>query len=167
MAEVKDFGYAQICLNGHIITYKSNELKVLQNFCARCGQRVIIECENCQTPIRGGSRYESHIDPPYRYYSNPYKRPGYCYECSHAFPWTKAAEESAFELIEFSTELNDAEKKDLQSSIQYLLIDSPKTNVSVAKFKSYASKAGTEIAKGLREILIDIVSETVKKSIWS
>ena len=162
----KDFGYAQICLNGHIITYKSNDLKILQPFCASCGQKVTIECENCQTPIRGGVRYESHIGPPYRYYSDPYKRPSYCYKCGHTFPWTKSAEEAAFELIEFSTELNDSEKNELQSSIQNLLIESPKTNVSVVKFKSYASKAGTEIAKGLKDILIDLVSETVKKSIW-
>ena len=161
----KDYGNAQICLNGHIITYKANDLHLIQNFCPTCGQKVIIRCDNCETPIRGGIRYESQIDPPYRYYSNPYVRPAYCYNCGHPFPWTRSAQQAAFELVELSP-LNDSEKSELKSSIDNLLIDSPKTSVSVTKFKMYVGKAGSEIAKGLRDILVDLVSETVKKSIW-
>jgi len=161
-----DYGYAQICLNGHILTYESNEIQIQQDFCHTCGQKIINECQNCNTPIKGGIRYESFIDPPYAYYSNPYHRPAYCYKCGHAFPWTISAQLSALELINCATLLNDPEKKELKSSIDNLMIDSPKTSVSIIKFKTYAAKAGTEIAKGLRDILIDLVSEVAKKSIW-
>lgn len=161
----KDYGNAQICLNGHIITYKSNDMTLVQNFCPTCGQKVIIQCDSCETSIRGGIRYESHIDPPYQYYSDPYVRPAYCYNCGHAFPWTKSAQEAAFELIELSS-LDDLEKSEFKSSIDNLLVDSPKTSVSVTKFKKFVTKAGNEVAKGLRDVLVDVVSESVKKSIW-
>lgn len=39
---------------------------------------------------------------------------------------------------------------------------SPKTPVSIVKFKKYSSQAGLEIAKSLKDVLVDIVSETVK-----
>ena len=38
--------------------------------------------------------------------------------------------------------------------------------VAIGRFKRFMAKAGKETAEGFRSILIDIVSETIKKSIW-
>ena len=62
--------------------------------------------------------------------------------------------------------LSIAEKEDFKGSIKDLMIPTPRTTLAVTKYKVYIKKAGTEVAKGLKDILIDVVSETVKKAIW-
>jgi hypothetical protein len=161
-----DNGIAQVCLNGHVVTSKSNDLEIEQPFCSICGQPVINKCENCSTPVRGSFREPSVIDPPYWYPKTSYHKPAYCYQCGNAFSWTKRGKEAAYELIEFDDNLNATEKDDFKASINDLIIESPKTNLATVKFKTFVSKAGGELGKGLKEILIDLVSETVKKSIW-
>ena len=74
--------------------------------------------------------------------------------------------EAAIELIDFADKLDDKEKDELKNSIDDLIKETPKTAIAELKFKKYVLKAGTEIGKGLKDILIDLVSETVKKSIW-
>lgn len=159
-------GIAQICLNGHIITSKSNDLEIKEPFCPTCGQAVINKCKKCGTPIKGSYREPSQIAPPYYYPSGAYHKPFFCYNCGSMFPWTKITQEAANELIEFADNLNATEKSDFKSSIQDLIVDNPKTKIATLKFKTYVTKVGIEIGKGLKEILIDLVSETVKRSIW-
>lgn len=161
-----DYGIAQICLNGHVITTNSNDIHLYQKFCQSCGQTIISTCQNCNTPIKGRHREVSHIDPPFRYSTSPYFKPLYCYNCGEAFPWTQRTKEAAYDLVKFANKLSDTEKKDLKASISELIKDSPKTSIAQFKFKKYALKAGSEVAKGLKEILIDLVSETAKKAIW-
>lgn len=74
--------------------------------------------------------------------------------------------EAAKTLADEIDELSESEKLLLKSSIDDIVTDSPKTDVGIIRFKKYASKGGKEVAKGLRDVLVDIVSETVKKSIW-
>ena len=38
--------------------------------------------------------------------------------------------------------------------------------LGIVRFKKYAAKGGKEIGRSFRDILVEIVSETVKKSIW-
>ncbi len=161
-----DFGIAQICLNGHVATSKSNDTDIKQKFCSSCGQSITCTCQKCNTPIKGSYREVSQIDPPYSYSNALYHKPSYCYNCGTAFPWTQSAAEAANELIDFAEQLSESEKVDLKKSIGDLIQDTPKTAIAEVKFKKYALKAGGEIAKGLKDILIDLVSETVKKSIW-
>jgi hypothetical protein len=161
-----DNGIAQICLNGHIITSKANDSVIQQSFCSVCGQTVINKCHNCNTPIKGSYREVSVIDPPFWYPKTIYGKPLYCYNCGLPFPWTERSKEAAFELIEIADTLNTTEKNDLKASINDLMVESPKTNISTIKFKTYFAKLGSELGKGLKEIIIDLLSETVKKSIW-
>jgi len=144
----------------------SNDDVITQKFCSECGESVINKCEVCKQSIKGRPRYVSQIDPPFAYFSGPYFKPSFCINCGNTYPWTSSKKEAAFELIQFSEALNPTEKEDLKNSINDLVTNSPKINVAIVKFKTYTAKAGTEIAKGLRDILIDIVGEAVKKSIW-
>lgn len=162
-----DNGIAQICLNGHVLTSMSNDSLIAEPFCSKCGASIINKCQDCNTPIKGSRRVSSVIeDPPYHYPSIIYHKPSFCFKCSHTFSWTTRIKDAANELINFSENLSLTEKDDLKNSISDLLIESPETNLSTIKFKTYVAKAGTEIGKGLKDILIDLVSETVKKSIW-
>lgn len=151
---------AQICLNGHVITSSVHNSNMLQKFCSDCGEPTITACQHCNANIKGDYNVPN-VFSIFEYY-----RPSFCDNCGQQYPWTQSSKDAAYELIQFTDSLNENEKDDLKNSINDLLKDSPKTKVAEIKFKKYALKAGKEVASGLKDILIDIVSETAKKSIW-
>jgi hypothetical protein len=51
-------------------------------------------------------------------------------------------------------------------SIDDLIKSSPATSVAQAKYKKYIGKVGMEIGKGLRDILVEIVSKSVRKAVF-
>jgi hypothetical protein len=106
------YGNVLICMNGHLVTAKYNNDKIPEKYCAICGDEIINKCLECSTYIKGIPRLESVIDPPYSYFGNPYVRQSYCTNCGKPFPWTKRGEEAAYELIEFTTALNQQEKEE-------------------------------------------------------
>jgi hypothetical protein len=53
----------------------------------------------------------------------------------------------------------------MEQTIPSLINDSPKTSVAVIKFKTYALKAGSEIGKAVRDIVVGVVSDVVKNAI--
>ena len=119
-----------------------------------------MNCPECNSPIKG-------------YYNVPgviggfnYDRPKFCDSCGKPYPWPARQPASAKELVDFTDNLTKEEKEDLKKSIDNLIKDNANTTVAQVKFKKYVGKAGTEVAKGMRDILVDIVSETVKKTIW-
>ncbi|MFC5792303.1 DUF2321 domain-containing protein [Thalassorhabdus alkalitolerans] len=152
---------AQICLNGHTITSRYNRSPELRaNFCNQCGEKTITKCIQCQNHIRG-------------YYSVPgvistrsYNVPSYCHACGSSYPWTEEKLLAAKELAEILDDLTDEEQEELKKSLDDLVKDGPRTVVATTKFKSLLSKTGSEISTGFKDILVGVVSESVKKSIW-
>jgi len=67
-------------------------------------------------------------------------------------------------LIRFNEDLSDEEKSDFLEALKETTRDTPKARVAAEKMKRYGKKLGTEAMKTLREILTDIASEVVKKS---
>lgn len=63
-------------------------------------------------------------------------------------------------------ELQLDERELLKSSLEDLIRDTPKTQVAIVRFKKLLPKAGRGAAEAMRKLLIDVVSEAVKKSIW-
>ena len=152
----RTFDTAQICLNGHIANSSYNtHPQYREVFCSECGEKTITQCQSCNAPIRGA--YERSLAH--------YQKPAYCINCGNPYPWTQRTQEAVYEIIEFST-LTQIEKDDFKNSITDLIAPSPKTNLAQLKFIKYAKNAGVEVAKGLKDVLIDIVSETAKKAIW-
>ncbi|PYQ97931.1 MAG: hypothetical protein DMF95_25990 [Acidobacteria bacterium] len=43
--------------------------------------------------------------------------------------------------------------------------DTPNTRVAAVRFKKFAAKGSKEAVSAMRDVLIDVVSETVKKAI--
>lgn len=159
--------YAQsVCLNGHQASDNVSWGVQTTGFCDKCGAKLISICPSCKNPIPGS------IDP------NDYNSdvfilsgptvtpvPKYCNSCGKPYPWTQSAIDSAKELIEMS-ELDSTDKESFNESIPDLLVDTPKTKLAITKFKIYTDKIGSGIADGLKEVLVDVVSETVKRAIW-
>ena len=152
---------AQICLNGHVST-PSVELSPEggSKFCVECGARTINACPKCEARIRG-----FHIAPGILAVEN-YEKPSFCHDCGTAYPWTQSALEAARELAEDAENLDPEERAALARSFDDLIVDTPRTQVAISRFKRLIAKAGVGTANGIREILIDIASETAKRALF-
>jgi len=73
---------------------------------------------------------------------------------------------AARDLVDALEGLRKEEKQELKQSIEDIVGDTPQTAVAATRFKRYVTQAGKAAAGGLRSILIDVVSETVKKLLW-
>lgn len=151
------FYNAQICLNGHVIDYYS---KNAEQFCSSCGSKTITQCPKCNANIRGMEIFDIPT------IGVKYKRPNYCPECGNPYPWTSASLEAMKELIDFDEELSNEEKSYINGNLQDLTVDTPKTKVVATKLNAFLHKAGSVTASAIRDILVDIASETVKKIIF-
>jgi hypothetical protein len=154
------YSVAQICRNGHTASQQFSP-DLGQKFCGKCGEETITECTFCASPIRGLLITPGKLRPKREY--NP---PSYCYECGKAYPWTEEKLNAAKDLAELLDELSEAEREQLKMSLDDLVADGPRTIVAQTRFKRILSKTGPEIATGFKDILVDVVSETVKKSLW-
>lgn len=153
---------AQICLNGHVITDSANTSAELQEkFCSKCGAETIMQCLNCNADIRG-----YYFIPGFLDFISNYEKPLFCYNCGKPYPWTTEILEAAKELIELDTNLNQGDKKILNNDLNNIVLETPRTQAAITRFKAITKKALSTTTEGLKQILIDIVSETVKKSIW-
>lgn len=160
LKDIGQFDTAQICLNGHVITSISSYSEQRKRFCPKCGKQTTQTCLKCYSEIKGYYHVDNVIS-----FSN-YSTHAFCDNCGEAYPWTERARKAAHDIIHFSETLSFDEMIELDNSIQELIKDSPQSKLAELDFKKYAAKAGKEVANGLRDILIDIVSETLKKSIW-
>lgn len=159
------YGHVLICMNGHVTTTKANSDKIPEKFCATCGDEIINQCLKCNTYIKGTPRCVNYPGGPYSYFGDMYVRQSYCTNCGEAHPWTLRGEAAAYELIEFATSLTPQEREDWKKTIPVLIKDTPKTNVAIIKFKTYAAKAGIEIGKAVKDIVVGVATEVVKNAI--
>jgi hypothetical protein len=155
------YDVAQICVNGHAINTMAKDYpQSNQKFCAKCGEPTVMACPSCSTSIRG----YYHVRGVFA--SSKFHAPSYCLNCGKPFPWTatrlKAAEELADELDGLTSE----EKEKLKASLPELLRDGPNTVVAETRFKNLVKKAGSEAYDGMKAILVDVLSEAVKKSVF-
>lgn len=155
------YDVAQICMNGHVINSMASDYpQSNQAFCSDCGEKTITTCPSCNTNIRG----KYHVPAVISFSSfNP---PSYCFNCGKPFPWTITRLEAAGELADELDELSEEEKEALKKSLPELVKNGPKTVVAETRFKKIIKKAGSEAYEGMKAILIDVVSEAVKKSVF-
>jgi hypothetical protein len=152
---------AQICSNGHVInSLAASSPQSNQKHCAKCGESTIMACPSCNTAIRG----YYHVPGVIGLFS--FHKPSYCYNCGQAFPWTASSLEAARELADELEGLNPEEREQLKSSFADLVKNTPRTVVAETRFKKLMKKAGLEAYDGMKTILVDVVSEAVKKSVF-
>jgi hypothetical protein len=71
--------------------------------------------------------------------------------------------------ILFADEADGLDKNDrnvLSKSIDDLVRETPGTQVAAVRFKKLMKKVGGATADGFRSILVDVLSEAVKKILW-
>ncbi|QQB05838.1 DUF2321 domain-containing protein [Macrococcoides caseolyticum] len=149
---------ATICLNGHVAsTTQAN----VRPFCKECGKQTISVCQSCNSPIQGAFYIPGVVT-----LGGKYDKPNYCHECGKAYPWTQNVIDNAIELLYLDEVIDDETKQIIKDAIPDLVVDNPSTPLAAAKYKKFIPKTAEFVQNGLRNIFIDIVSESVKKTIW-
>ena len=152
---------AQVCINGHMIVSDLEQSPERSSkFCGKCGAETISACPKCGERIRGIYFARGALTVA----SVPVR--SFCHECGNAYPWTEAKLSAAREMADELDELSDEEKEQLKGSFDDLVRDTPRTEVAATRFKKLMAKVGKEAAKSMRDILVDIASETAKKAIF-
>ena len=154
------YDVAQVCPNGHVSNPSTKNCpQHSRNFCEECGEQTVTSCMKCKNPIRG--RYWGGVID-----LTEYKPPACCGDCGHAFPWTERRIKAAKEMLTESGELTPEQVKETEASIEELAKNSPQGQVAATRMKRILSKVGKGTASAVRDILVDIASETAKKVIW-
>ncbi|MHB8410427.1 MAG: DUF2321 domain-containing protein [Candidatus Acidiferrales bacterium] len=154
----RGYDTAQVCLNGHLINaYTLTRPDHSERFCAKCGAETITQCQECKTPIRG------YYHVPRVYGPSPKNPPAFCHECGKPYPWTEKRIEAARELADESVELDSGEKESLKATFSDLLRDTPKTPLAAQRFQKLWAKMKGPTAGAMRDILVQIASETATK----
>jgi hypothetical protein len=155
------FDEAQVCLNGHLINSQVRLTPYLsQPYCEKCGAPTITSCTKCGTPIRGA------FHEPGIFIIQELTVPAYCLGCGSAYPWTLQRLEAARSLADELQTLKPAQREALKRSIDELVHETPHSQAAALQFKRLLAQAGTEAANGMKEILVSIVTESVRRAIW-
>lgn len=150
---------AQICTNGHVINEQlKSSPHIKKKFCDRCGAPTITKCQYCRFTIKGTYHFGSNI--------SSWVRPSFCPDCGKPYPWTEAALKAAQEYSDELENLSPEERDLLKKSIDDIVRETPQATVAVSRFKRLVAKAGPVAADMYREILLPLLSEAVKRTIW-
>ena len=158
MNKSKEYKTASICLNGHIISSHSEQVG---SYCPFCGEKVTESCSHCGATLHG---YE--MNSGYTIVNRNNQKEYYCYNYGKPYPWTERIIQSAIELLSMDEELPTEVKELIKSSIPDLIVDTPKSPVAVTYYNKWIPKANKMIRDALYQLLVDVVSETVKLSLF-
>lgn len=152
----------EVCLNAHQISAysESNQDPNPAKFCEKCGASVIRTCQSCKHAIDGKVTYPGILN------ASKVVVPNFCKHCSKPYPWTESIIQGTRELLELDSSISKEDKDSIEQSVPDLLVDTPKTKIAATKFKMIISGTTNIIKDGLRELLVDVISETAKKIIF-
>jgi hypothetical protein len=158
---VGHYRVAQICKNGHVINTSADKYPENNEvYCSKYGAPTIMHCEKCGAPIRGYYEIPNVINLTFSY-----KRPSFCYNCGSPYPWTESAINAAKELAKtFNLDPKEIEK--LQENLEDLIKETPRKKVAEINFKAIMKKIGSDGYIAMRDILVNILSETIRKSLF-
>jgi hypothetical protein len=155
------FDDAQICRNGHLVNSQVRSAPYLnQPFCVLCGEPTMTHCPLCDTPIHGAFHEPGIFIVP-----DP-TVPLYCLGCGAPYPWTSTRLEAAKGLADEMRSLKPSEREAMKRSIDDLVHEAPRSHAAALTFKRLLAQAGAEAASGMREVLINVVSESARRIIW-
>ena len=156
-SEIGAYDVAEICLSGHITNSSVKQYpEDSMRFCDLCGELTIQACPACNASIRGDS-----VE-----FSSSYDLPSYCTDCGSAFPWIKAKLDAARELFDIIDEFTERDREILNANLDDLVRETPRTQVASLKVKKSLAKVSSSVVSAFRDILVDVLSEAAKKTIW-
>lgn len=158
---MNDYYTMMVCENGHVITDELENSSRGSAFCDECGAPTITACQKCGTPIRGDL-----IDSGVVVIGFTSSAPKYCHNCGQPYPWTSRSIEALKELAGLDDSLTAEDVDGLTNSAKDLMSETPRTKIAALKFKKILSRAGKETASAARDLFVDIVVETAKRTIW-
>lgn len=144
---------AYICLRGHVLSSGLITFNRSQ-YCQRCGSSILSDCQNCNTPLRG-IRHNSE---------GHYRRPDFCHQCGHPFPWMSERLDTARDLLNHDDKLTFEERKELWNLLQYVMSD-PKSDLVPAKKKLIdinLAKAAAVTREAVTDLLVKYLAEISK-----
>ena len=154
---------AQVCLNGHVITDRYEKSPNLRKqFCSECGKETIFQCPSCNANIQG----DYHVDGVVYLTTSEPTAPAYCHNCGKPYPWTESNLKAISDLLELDEQLQKSDVETMKELLPDLITDTPKSKVAGAKYKIVMRKAGKATAEAVKELIIGIASETIKKSLF-
>jgi hypothetical protein len=158
---MEGYDIAQICPNGHVANSSVRLFPQFnQSHCDKCGEKTSTECPKCKTPIRGG------YHAPGVLLISEYTAPAFCQHCGCAFPWTERTIQSAIELAVESGGLSQPDQEQFTQSVHEIAHDTPKAKLAGSRLARLLGKMTKTTADAVRDMLVDIASEAVKKVIW-
>jgi len=132
-----------------------------QRRCDKCGSEVIDACPQCNTTIRGHFH-----NPNSRYVDHTIDAPAFCHECGKPYPWTESKLDAARDLVEQLEIFDIPEKTLLNSSVEELLRDTPKSPPAVVRFKMLLAKASPLAQEAFKQILFNVLSEPIRRIVF-
>lgn len=154
--------YQLICKNGHQISFWHKLNSAKERFCEKCGETTFETCQSCDFPIHGYNYPSGVLTTGPKTFPIPY----FCKNCGKPYPWTELILNNAVELVSLDEELTPEQKEIIKNAFPDLIVESPTTQVAVAKYKKLMPKATTYIQEGVKTILFNVVSASVNKSLW-
>ena len=153
---------AQICMNGHVVTKSAaTSPEFRKKFCDTCGEATTMECLECNAPIQGKYHMPDIVFIGFGDYDPPY----YCHNCGKPFPWTTRTLEAAAQLASEDGSLTDDEAAQFEDDLKQIIRESPRAKASANRIQRLLQKMTTVTASAIRDIIVDIASESVKKMI--
>jgi hypothetical protein len=131
-----------------------------KTFCDKCGEATVMACPDCESPIQG----QYHCPGVIGFFK--YHAPHYCHNCGKPFPWTSRALEAARQLALDDDTLSDDESERFAKDLVEVTRETPQAKASANRIKKMLATMSVGTASAIRDILVDIVSESVKKMMW-
>lgn len=155
------YDVAQICMNGHVIASTvGSSPQFRQAYCDKCGELTLTECPHCKTEIRG----HYHVPNVIGFFD--YDRPAYCHNCGKPFPWTERALSAAAQLASDDESLTNEEAAEFEKNLSEITRETPQATASAGRIKKLLGKMTATTASAIREIIVDVASESAKKMLW-
>lgn len=123
------YDIAQICLKGHLVTSNAgSHPEHKETYCSKCGQSTIMQCQHCNTSIRGAYNVPGVICV-----GSSFTIPAYCHSCGEPYPWTNATIREFEEIIDMADEIDDVDRAILKEKFPSLLIESTGSTAAALK----------------------------------
>jgi hypothetical protein len=153
---------AEVCPNGHVSTESADvHPELREKFCSQCGEPTMTTCPGCNASIRG----DYHVSGAF-FLGGSFEPPAHCHNCGKAFPWTERKIAGAVELLEADGKLSADEIVQVRSDLVEMTKNTPRLQAASMRFKKSMTKAGAVVASGVRDIVVDVLSEAAKKALW-
>lgn len=156
-----------ICENGHVLDPGYSNT---QKFCEQCGSSVVSNCKHCNNPIRGAKVVIGGYIGDLEFINDPciedFKISYYCPFCSKPYPWTEKIFTNITEILSLDGDINSDTKSLIITALPDLIVETPNTQLAVAKFNTSYSKLNDVIKSGVKNILFSLISEVIKRQIF-